>query len=243
MNIQLSYFFNKPLLLAVAFLASVAAGSIYAQDVFEQQGIASFYADKFEGRPTSNGEIYTHDKMTAAHLTLPFNTRVKVTNKANGKTVVVRINDRGPFVEGRIIDLSRSAAKKLGLLITGLAEVKIEKVEEPKKPEDNDDNFITDNSDKIQEPEFFKIEASKTNPDGFGLQLGSFVEVGNVLRASETLKKNYQKNVSVMITRVNDREVYRVILGSFKDRSEAESIRGELLESFPDCFVIDYQNL
>ncbi len=89
-------------------------------------GMASYYANKFAGRKTASGEKYRKSKKTAAHQTLPFGTRVKVTNLANGRTVKVRINDRGPFAKGRIIDLSKSAARKVGLLQAGVAKVKLE---------------------------------------------------------------------------------------------------------------------
>lgn len=90
-----------------------------------QTGKASFYADKFQGRNTANGEKFSQRKRTAAHQTLPFGTKVKVRNIKNGKTVKVRINDRGPFVPGRIIDLSKKAAKKLGMLQDGVVEVEL----------------------------------------------------------------------------------------------------------------------
>jgi len=93
-----------------------------------QKGIASWYGPDFHGKYTSNGEIYNMYAMTAAHKTLPMNTIVKVTNLNNHKTVTVRINDRGPFVKGRIIDLSYSAGKKIGLDKSGIAPVKIEVV-------------------------------------------------------------------------------------------------------------------
>lgn len=96
------------------------------QKEFVQVGKASYYADKFNGRKTASGEIYDHSKKTAAHLTLAFGTKVRVTNLANKKSVVVKINDRGPFVKGRIIDLSKSAAKQLNFLDKGLTEVKVE---------------------------------------------------------------------------------------------------------------------
>ncbi|HPX89413.1 MAG TPA: septal ring lytic transglycosylase RlpA family protein, partial [Methylophilaceae bacterium] len=89
-------------------------------------GLASFYAAKFHGRRTANGEIFNTHALTAAHLSLPFGTKVKVTNLRNGKSVVVRINDRGPHVRGRIIDLSVAAAKKIGLNRAGTARVKLE---------------------------------------------------------------------------------------------------------------------
>jgi rare lipoprotein A len=91
-----------------------------------QRGIASWYGPHFHGRYTSNGEIYNMYAFTAAHKTLPMNTIVKVTNLNNGKSVIVRINDRGPFVKGRIIDLSYAAGKKIGLDKTGIAPVKLE---------------------------------------------------------------------------------------------------------------------
>ncbi|HHP7238955.1 septal ring lytic transglycosylase RlpA family protein [Longibacter sp.] len=91
-----------------------------------ERGEASYYADKFVGRQTASGDVYTHRKLTAAHRTLPFGTRVRVTRLDNGKQVTVRINDRGPFKRGRIIDLSKSAAKRIDLVLDGVADVKIE---------------------------------------------------------------------------------------------------------------------
>ncbi|WP_226390743.1 septal ring lytic transglycosylase RlpA family protein [Penaeicola halotolerans] len=90
-----------------------------------EQGQASFYADKYQGRKTASGEKFRQGKMTAAHRTLPFGTKVKVTNLSNGKSIKVRINDRGPFVAGRIIDLSRKGARKLDIIQQGVAPVKI----------------------------------------------------------------------------------------------------------------------
>lgn len=89
-------------------------------------GTASWYGGKFQGRKTANGEKFDTNKFTAAHRTLPFHTEVKVTNLENGKTTIVRINDRGPFVRGRIIDLSRAAAKELDMIHSGTAKVRIE---------------------------------------------------------------------------------------------------------------------
>ena len=90
-----------------------------------QRGLASWYGPDFHGRYTSNGEVYNMYAYTAAHKTLPMNTIVKVTNLKNGKSVIVRINDRGPFVKGRIIDLSYAAGKKIGLDVLGVAPVKL----------------------------------------------------------------------------------------------------------------------
>ncbi len=92
---------------------------------WEQEGVASWYGGKFHGRLTANGEIFDTHKMTAAHKHLPFGTLVEVTNLANGKSVEVRINDRGPFVNDRIIDLSHAAADALDMVKTGTAAVKL----------------------------------------------------------------------------------------------------------------------
>src|SRR5262245_42666442 len=96
----------------------------------EEVGIASFYGRAHDGRRTASGEVFDMNQMTAAHRTLPFGTRVRVTNLANGRETVVRINDRGPFRRGRIIDLSYAAARKLGFVGRGLAKVRVE-VERP----------------------------------------------------------------------------------------------------------------
>ncbi|MEO6097330.1 MAG: septal ring lytic transglycosylase RlpA family protein [Fibrobacteria bacterium] len=98
--------------------APLAAGSV-------QQGRISYYADKFHGRKTASGERFDKNRMTAAHPSLPFHTKVEVTNLDNGKSVIVDINDRGPFAGDRILDVSPAAARKLGLLRTGTAMAKI----------------------------------------------------------------------------------------------------------------------
>ncbi len=91
-------------------------------------GVASYYGRRFHGRRTANGERFNMNAMTAAHKTLAFGTRVRVTNARNGRSVTVRINDRGPFIRGRTIDLSRAAAQKIGMIGSGHARVKLEVV-------------------------------------------------------------------------------------------------------------------
>lgn len=88
-------------------------------------GMASWYGGKFHGRQTANGEVYNMNKLTAAHPTLPFGTWVDITNLRNGRTITLRINDRGPFIKGRVIDVSRRAAKKLGFINDGITRVGI----------------------------------------------------------------------------------------------------------------------
>lgn len=104
-----------------------------------QTGKASYYAQKFSGRRTANGERLHHDSLTCAHRTYPFGTLLKVTNPANGKEVIVRVTDRGPYVKGRIIDLSVRAARELGILTQGIAPVTVERYSPaniPFKPEE-----------------------------------------------------------------------------------------------------------
>ena len=103
--------------------------SVPARSLKTMEGIASYYADDFNGKKTANGETYDMYKMTAAHRSLPFNTKVKVTNLGNKRSIIVRINDRGPFKLERIIDLSLGAATQLGMKGTGTAKVRLEVVE------------------------------------------------------------------------------------------------------------------
>jgi rare lipoprotein A len=104
----------------------IAKSHINKKRVKIQTGIASYYGEWFNGKKTASGKVFNHRKMTAAHKTLPFNTKVKVICKKTGKKIIVVINDRGPFIKGRIIDLSKGAAKKLGILKKGITEVTIE---------------------------------------------------------------------------------------------------------------------
>jgi len=107
------------LLVSVDVQARVAPGQ-------SQTGVASYYHDRFQGRKTASGVRYNKNVLTAAHKTLPLGSKVKVTDTRSGRSVVVKINDRGPYVKGRVIDLSRAAAKEIGLTKKGVAKVKVE---------------------------------------------------------------------------------------------------------------------
>ncbi|MEJ2041409.1 MAG: septal ring lytic transglycosylase RlpA family protein [Desulfosarcinaceae bacterium] len=96
-----------------------------------QTGLASYYAHRFHGRKTASGERYNENALTAAHRSLPFGTRVRVINLKNNRAVTVRINDRGPFIKGRIIDVSYAAARKLKMVVDGIARVRVVKVDDP----------------------------------------------------------------------------------------------------------------
>ncbi|MGQ0793473.1 MAG: septal ring lytic transglycosylase RlpA family protein [Deltaproteobacteria bacterium] len=117
-------------LLALMILLPTAAGIALANDSREI-GVASWYGTELHGRKTASGEIFDMHELTAAHRDLPFGTEVKVTNLRNGKETVVTINDRGPFSAGRIIDLSYAAAKSIGIVLRGVAKVRIQVVSPP----------------------------------------------------------------------------------------------------------------
>ena len=124
--------FTAKAVLTAAVLAFASAGAnvattevVYAGSK-ASAGTASYYGKRFHGRTTANGERFNMNAMTAAHKSLPFGTKVKVTNRNNGKSVIVRINDRGPYHGNRVIDLSRGAAAKIGMLNSGTARVSIQ---------------------------------------------------------------------------------------------------------------------
>lgn len=121
-----------------------------------QSGKASFYSKRATGARTANGERLHHDSLTCAHRNYPFGTLLRVTNVLNGKQVVVRVNDRGPFRKGRIIDLSWGAAKELGMISQGIAPVTVEKINEPNVP------FLPDDYDLTK----FEFELADIDPTG-----------------------------------------------------------------------------
>ena len=121
---------QKPLTI-IAVVLSVMLAS--CGSFIKETGKASYYCDGFDGRKTANGETFHKNELTAAHKTLPFGTVVKVRNLQNGKTIKVRINDRGPYAKGRIIDLSEEAAKKLNMINQGVAEVELKYKKKKKK--------------------------------------------------------------------------------------------------------------
>ncbi len=130
---QVCYLVPPGALLLIAILILFGIGPVAVNSamgrtgaITKQVGIASWYGPRFHGRKTANGDVFNQNKMTAAHRTLPLGTKVEVTNVKNGKSVEVHINDRGPYVDGRVIDLSRAAAIRLGMKEGGLARVRIE---------------------------------------------------------------------------------------------------------------------
>ena len=119
---------NVAILLCLVFFLPIGCGTTGSPRIqdFTEQGTASWYGPNFNGKPTASGEKFNQSAMTAAHKTYPFGTVVRVTNLRNGRSVEVRINDRGPFVKGRIIDLSRGAAKKIDMIQAGTVPVRLD---------------------------------------------------------------------------------------------------------------------
>jgi rare lipoprotein A len=206
-----------------------------------QTGKASFYADKFEGHPTASGEKYKHSKLTAAHKSLPFGTVIRVTNLKNNLSIDVTVNDRGPYVEGRVVDLSKSAAEKLEFISIGLADVKVEVI-------DAGTGKVSDPARAIEhivvdEKEFYEFQIDRQNPKGFGLQIGTYQELVNLMRLAENLKSSYQKKVVVQVKILNGIKYYSLILGQFSSRTKAETFREEIKKKFPDTFIVEYEKL
>jgi rare lipoprotein A len=206
-----------------------------------QTGKASFYADKFEGRLTASGEKYKHNKLTAAHKTLPFGTRIKVTNLSNNQSVEVVVNDRGPYVDGRVVDLSKSAAEKLGFINQGVADVQLEVLDAGTGK--TSDPARTIDQVTIEEKEFYDLQITRKQPSGFGVQIGTYQELVNLMRLSENMKKSYQKKMTVQVKVINGVKYYGLILGQFPQKEKAEGFRNEVRKKFPDAFIVEFAKL
>jgi rare lipoprotein A len=185
---------------------------------FSQRGIASWYGNKFHGKKTSNGETYDMYAMTAAHKTLPIPCYVQVTNLKNGKQVVVRVNDRGPFHENRIIDLSYAAAKKLGITGNGTGLVEIRTVE-PGQPAPPATRVATNNTAKTQTP---------TAKPVLYLQLGSFIERNNAESLRAQLVLNNVHAAAIQQSTVDRHNIYRVRIGPLTTVEEADRIASQI---------------
>ncbi len=160
---------------------------------FVQTGIASWYGPGFHGKRTANGEIYNQYALTAAHRSLPLGTRVKVTNRRSGQAVAVRINDRGPFVEGRIIDLSFAAAKRIGVYTPGTAPVRVEVLSAPT-------------------PRLAVL---------YAVQVGSYTDADKALAVKHALTQQFS-SVYISPLSSGRLRYYQVRLGPFTERTHAE---------------------
>ena len=169
-----------------------------------ETGVASWYGRPYHGRRAANGEIYDMEKMTAAHRTLPFGTWLQVKNLANNKTVDVRIIDRGPFVEGRILDLSHAAALALDMIGPGSVRVKFTVISAPVQP-----------------------AALAEVPVGrFAVQIGSFADRRNADRLQSAMQRRYGS--AKLVLRDGQPPQWRVLVGREQSQEEAEALAGRI---------------
>lgn len=169
---------------------------------FKERGVASWYGKKFHGRPTSSGEPYDMHLMTAAHKSLPLPTFVRVTRVDNGESIIVKVNDRGPFVGDRIIDLSYAAAASLGMLEAGKADVSIEALSRHEPVLEASEQTLV----QAVEKRFLQVGAysDELNAKAMLVSLGEFLEL------------------PAQISRDNDRQLFRVMIGPLQDQGSIQ---------------------
>ncbi len=189
------------------------------------KGNASWYGPKFHGKLTSNGEKYSMWEMTAAHKTLPMNTIVKVTNKRNGLTTVVRINDRGPFIATRIIDLSKKAAQKIDMVRDGTAPVTIEIL-----------GFQTEGQKGISSQKALSKSPQKKAIDGFALQIASFSRIEGAILTQEKYDNTDGYRTIIKDVQSDQGRLFKVWLKGFKSEEEARDYKSQGI--FKKAFIV-----
>jgi rare lipoprotein A len=200
---------------------------------YKERGVASWYGKRFHGKKTSNGEIYDMYSMTAAHTILPLPSYAKVTNPANGRSVIVRVNDRGPFKHSRIIDLSYAAAHKLGYANKGSTLVEVEAID-PEKA----DNYASNNSGAQVEVTSVKmatttIEPSATSNDNSVIENGFFVQAGafkNEANADGLISKLQGLDIDQNsgINKVYNNGLHRLKIGPFETKLGADKTAADI---------------
>lgn len=188
---------------------------------YREEGMASWYGEKFQGKVTASGEPFDMDKMTAAHNYLPLGVKVTVTNLSNKKSAAVVINDRGPFVPDRIIDLSRAAAQKLGFIDSGKAKVLIE----PYRPE-------------VKSVAAAKKTVQKNLYGAFYIQAGAYKVKANAERLIERLHKSGFTNTRIVRVVTDSAQIFKVQIGMYKTLGAVRKAHGRLGPGFPGTFVL-----
>jgi len=186
---------------------------------YVERGIASWYGTKFHGKRTSSGEPYDMYAMTAAHKTLPLPTYVQVTNLGNGRRVIVKINDRGPFKENRLIDLSYAAATRLGIVATGTGLVEVRAI-------DPEQYLAQQRAAEAQAATAARLGPQK--PVGLYLQVGAFSQRENAERLRARLNAIATQNVHIVPAEEAQQTLYRVRIGPIPDVDEADRVSREL---------------
>ncbi|MFA5626910.1 MAG: septal ring lytic transglycosylase RlpA family protein [Thiohalomonadaceae bacterium] len=184
---------------------------------YVERGIASWYGKKFHGRKTANGEIYNMYALTAAHTSLPLPTYVQVTNLKNGRSVVVRVNDRGPFHDNRLIDLSYAAANKLDIVGTGTGLVEVRALT-PGKPVPSASLIAQAGTPAISNP------SNNSNFVKLYLQIGAFVSRNNAEQLRSRLNTEALPPVHIMQASNNSSAIYRVRVGPIDNVDEADRL-------------------
>ena len=195
---------------------------------FKQQGLASWYGKQFHGRKTSSGEIYDMFAMTAAHKTLPLPSYVKVTNQLNGLSSVVRINDRGPFYQNRIIDLSYAAALKLEITKTGTAQVLIEAIDPNQQDKQNEQPLQEVSIDQVIIQPLQKNAPQQPAPQSQYVQLGVFSEKNNATRLQNKVMNSSLPTPEVVSVKINNTDFYRVLIGPLTTEKQILAIKYQL---------------
>ena len=198
-----------------------------SEGTYDKIGVASWYGQKFHGLRTANGEIYDMHSLSAAHKTLPLPTLMRVTNVENGRSVIVRVNDRGPFVKDRLIDLSYAAARELDFIKMGTAHVRVQSLEITPSPKQETLNMGSKfkasnqaNSITVSSPDLLSVPT--TSPSGnIFVQLGAFSTEDNATRLQAKLKANFPAAHTVAI-QLPEKKLYRVRIGPFEDMVRIE---------------------
>ncbi|CAN5162714.1 septal ring lytic transglycosylase RlpA family protein [soil metagenome] len=192
---------------------------------YDEVGMASWYGDQFNGRPTSSGERFDMHALTAAHKTLPLPAMVEVTNLSNGRTVVLRVNDRGPFVDSRIIDLSRGAAESIGLLAQGVGQVRVRYLGPAPRGGGGGLQIASSASPgdgpRRNAPLGPSSRVASTEASRYWIQAGSFADPTLAHLAAESLGDQARVNPA----QIDGRRLYRVMLGPWSDANTAETAR------------------
>ena len=213
------YFICFFLCTCILILLGACASTRYERYQGAHYEIASWYGSDFHGKPTSSGEPFDMYKLTCAHKVYPFGTRLRVTNVSNNKSVICVVNDRGPFVEGRDIDLSYAAAREIGLTGVGVGEVMIES-------EGRDTSYI-------------KMVKYQTDIGTTTIQVGSFREFSNAKRLQIALELEYT-DVYIMEASLDGDRYYRVRIGKFTDCDQVDDLAKTLADEGYDVLVTHY---
>jgi len=203
-----------------------------AQETCLATGTASYYANKFEGRRTANGERFRQAEFTCAHRTLPFGTKLRVTNLQNNKTIVVRVNDRGPYIKGRIIDLSLTAARALDFVKDGHTKVQIEL----------EDQLIEEDTTYIlaDAPQTFNDFKYLDSINAFTIKLGLY-SADKMPSAMEQIKEELDRDLYIQKIEDINNAYYSICVGEFYRREDAEGLLNQIKSYYPNSYVLELE--